>query len=278
MENFCLSNSVKIPSTVLGTNYMDYPRLKEVVKAAFQSGCFALDTSPNYASEKLLGRILKELEEELGIKREQYFIQTKLDWNAQIEGRVVESFENSLNVLGLGYIDSYLLHWPYPDFFVKDWKTLENLYESGATKSIGVCNFRFRHWEELFKSDIRILPHINQIEIHPYRVCEELIKFCENYSIVTQAYSPTCSMIEPIVNDDILNQLANKYNVSLVQLILKWHNQRGIIPVSRSTNPLRVVQNFDIENFRISHSDMCLINSLDRDYKYIVESYGCPGF
>jgi methylglyoxal/glyoxal reductase len=278
LANFKLSNGVELPPFVLGTNYMEYPVLKQAVKASLKAGCFAFDTAPNYVSEKILGRILRELQDELGISRETYFVQTKLDWNSEISGKVLDSFDHSLKILELEYIDSYLIHWPYPDFYVKDWLILEQLYDSGRVRSIGVCNFHRRHWDILLNSDIRILPHINQIELHPLRICKDLVEYCGSLGIITQAYSPTCSMIKPIIEDEILNQLASKYNVSLVSLILRWHYQRGIIPVSRSTNPDRILANFNIGGFLISDSDVDLINGLDMDYKFIVESFGCPGF
>lgn len=273
-----LSNGVSIPVVMVGTNGMDYLILKSVVTAAISRGFFAFDTAPNYISEIYLGRVIKELMLEYGYVREDFFVQTKLDWKDQINNNVEGAFKLSLERLGLEYVDSYLMHWPYPDYYIKNWRQMEEFYISGEAKSIGVCNFRERHWSCFFSSDIKVIPHISQIEIHPLRTCTTLLEFCKSKGIVTQAYSPICKMIPQIRDNELLNQLSLKYTCSIPQLILKWHMQRGCVPISKSTNPLRLISNLDCFSLEISEEDMNYINTLNQDYKFMIESWGCPGF
>lgn len=273
-----LSNGVSIPVVMVGTNGMDYLILKSVVTAAISRGFFAFDTAPNYISERYLGRVIKELMSEYGYVREDFFVQTKLDWKDQINNNVEGAFKLSLERLGLEYVDSYLMHWPYPDYYIKNWRQMEEFYISGEAKSIGVCNFRERHWSSFFSSDIKVIPHISQIEIHPLRTCTTLLEFCKSRGIVTQAYSPICKMIPQIRDNEVLAGLASKYTCSIPQQILKWHIQRECVPISKSTNPLRIISNLDCISLEISEQDMININTLNQDYKFMIESWGCPGF
>lgn len=273
-----LSNGCHLPQVMMGTNGMDFDTLLSICKAAVDNACNAFDTAPNYVSEQYLGDVIKRLGSEYGINRDQLFIQTKLDWKDQMNKCVEGAFYNSLNRLGLEYIDSYLMHWPYPDTFVSDWKILEKLYKSGVVKSIGTCNFLQRHWDKLLASNIEILPHINQIELHPLRTCDDLLAFCKKHNILTQAYTPICKMLSPIKDNKVLNDLSEKYQTSIPKLILAWHVSRGVVPISKSTKPGRVKDNLSCVELNISSEDLTLITSLNEDYKFMVESWGCPGF
>lgn len=273
-----LSNGCHLPQVMMGTNGMDFDTLLSICKAAVDNACNAFDTAPNYVSEQYLGDVIKRLGSEYGINRDQLFIQTKLDWKDQMNKCVEGAFYNSLNRLGLEYIDSYLMHWPYPDTFVSDWKILEKLYKSGVVKSIGTCNFLQRHWDKLLASNIEILPHINQIELHPLRTCDDLLAFCKKHNILTQAYTPICKMLPPIKDNKVLNDLSEKYQTSVPKLILAWHVSRGVVPITKSTKPRRVKDNLSCVELNISSKDLTLITSLNEDYKFMVESWGCPGF
>ena len=268
-----------LPKILIGTNALDYATLSNTISVLKGETIIALDTSPNYQTERTIGSILSELRKEKEFNREEFFIQTKLEFIDQCKGQVEKAFYKSLSLLGVEYIDSYLMHWPNPDTFVDDWKILEKIYKQGLVRNIGVCNFRLRHWRKLFDSNIEILPHINQIEIHPLRTCDKLLDFCNTYGINTQAYSPICKMIAPIRDNIILNQLANKYHISIPELILAWHVSRGVSPITKSSTPVRVKNNIE-SALSISHElkDISAISSLDIDYKYFLESWGCPGF
>lgn len=273
-----LRDGGRLPSIMLGTNGMEYSTLHDVCIAAYNEGCYAFDTAPNYKSGQFLGKVIKSLNNEFGIKREQLFIQTKLDWKDQMNGKVEEAVLKSLNILGLEYIDSYLMHWPYPKTFVQDWKLLEKFHHDGLVRYIGTCNYRERHWKMLLDSDIEIIPHINQIEIHPLRTCNTLLEFCKKNSIVTQAYTPICKMLPPIAENATLLSLSEKYKCSIPQLVLAWHIHRGIIPINKTTKPTRIKENFSCTEIHIDIDDIDKITSLNEDYKFMVESWGCPGF
>lgn len=278
IESFTLSNGVRVPKIIVGTNGIDYETLKTICLAAMQTGQIAFDTAPNYVSEKHLGKVIHELINDYGFKREDFFIQSKLDWNAQKDGKVLSAVQQSLRTLGIEYLDSYLMHWPYHETFINDWKTMEKIYNDGLVRTIGVCNFRERHWLKLIDSNPSIIPHMSQIEIHPFRNCSSLLEYCTSLGVLSQAYTPLLKMKPKLRENKILLQLAAKHGTSVPHIVLKWHIDRGVIPVTKSTKPHRVEENTKCLDIHLSPEDTTLINSLDEDYKFMLESWGCPGF
>lgn len=270
---------MRYPKILVGTNSMSQEALMHSVKAQLKFGLAAFDTAPNYKSEGKLGKIIQDAVEKQNARREDFFIQTKLDCIDQINNNVEGAFYKSLKETGLEYLDSYLMHWPYPDTFVDDWKILEKLYKHGLVRNIGVCNFRERHWKKLLDSNIEILPHINQIEIHPLRTCDELLSFCKDRNISVQAYSPICKMLPPISENKILQSLSEKYGKSIPEIILAWHIHRGVAPITKSSKPSRLTQNINSAlTLSLSTDDLNSITALNENYKFFVESWGCPGF
>lgn len=278
MKKMTLNNGVEIPIFMLGTNIQNKHLLKEVVYAALNEGCRAFDTSPNYQSGAWLGEILQCAMSDLGLKREELFIQTKLDWKDMISNRVEKAFSEMLKTMRLTYVDAYVMHWPQPDTFVESYHTMEMLYHGGATRAIGVSNFLIRHWLKLFDSNITVIPQVNQIELHPLRTCDELLEFCKIKGIVTESYSPICKMVPELKNNKLLLELSHTYDCSVPQLILAWHICKGLIPINKTTKPLRIRENMTCMEINLSAEDIARIDALDRGYKLIVESFGCPGF
>lgn len=276
--NFSLRNGIKIPPIFIGTNGLEYDTLLAVCNAAMKTGFFAFDTAPNDVSEQYLGKVLRKIMETSDYKREDFFIQTKLDWKDQKNNTIWEAFKKSLDVLGIEYVDSYLMHWPYPETYIKDWKTMEKFYNDGLAKSIGVCNFRERHWKNFMDSNPQIVPHVSQIEIHPFRTCEELVRYHQILGVVTQAYTPLLKMQPKLRDNETLKKMALKYNTTVPHLVLKWHINRGIVPITKSSKPHRVLDNMKCLGIDISNEDMKIIGNLNEDYKFMLESWGCPGF
>lgn len=278
MHSIKFHNGIECPPIIMSTNWMDYPTMKKVVSAGLKIGFRAFDTARDYGNEPVVGRVLKECLEEQGIDRSEIFITTKIGNGQQELGNIENEIEISLKNLHTDYVDCWLMHWPYPDYYIDTYHKMENVYKSGKVHAIGMANFHVRHFEKLFNAGIEILPHCVQFEHHPMRVAQDILDFCQKHGIAVQAYSPLCRMIPKIRESEILNEIANRLDKTIGQIILRWHYQHKTIPCFKSTKPERLVENFNIWNFELSEDDMQRINSLDEDYKYHLESASCPGF
>lgn len=253
-----LLNGIKIPAIGFGTYKLgDDNQVVEAVKSALKLGYRQIDAASFYNNEEAVGRGIKES----GIKREDVFLATKL-WNDD-HGyeKTMEAFNESLKRLGVDYLDLYLIHWPNK-LNRETWKAFEELYTQGKIKAIGVCNFKQGHLEE-FKKSTKIMPMINQIEIHPYRAQKEIVEYCKDNNIQVVAWGPI--MRGKIFSDPLMIALAEKYNKSIAQIALRWHLQNGIIPIPKSSNSERIKENLDIFDFNISEEDMIAIDALDRN-------------
>ncbi len=255
----------------------DYDGLKQVIRAAVESRILAFDTAPSYGTEEVLGRILKELSDEMVIDRESLFIQTKIDaWQMQeSDGNISKYVESAMKKLGVDYIDSLLIHWPVPEYFNTTWESFVKLRRAGAVRKIGVCNVRLRHLKQFAAFDY--VPDIIQIERNPLRTCGKEIDFCLEHGIEVQAYSPLCKMDERLRDSGILKKVSQKNGKSLGQTVLRWHIDTGVTPVFTSTKPQRVGEYAGIFDFKLSDEDICKISSLNIDYKMYLESMLCPG-
>lgn len=282
MESISLSNEVKIPKIMLGSFQMNKESdMDEVVEEALTHGVYGFDTSPSYKTEEMLANAIhKSLSKHSDIKRSDLFVDSKIDSWQMMEGKgdIRKYVEEMLEKTNLSYLDLLLIHWPEPNFYTETYKCMEKLYNEGIVKSIGVCNFRIRHFERLIKDGATITPHVMQNEIHPFNVEEELVNYCKDHGIVVQAYSPLCRMIPEIANDATLNILARKYNVSVAQLMLRFHTERGLVPIVKTSSKKRVLENTDIFGFTIEDDDMTTISMLDRHFKMFLESRCCPGY
>lgn len=279
LDYITLANGVKMPALVMSTNYMDYPLMKKVVTAGLKIGYRAFDTARDYGNEHVVGRVLEECLREQGLKRSDIFITTKIGNGQQVEGNISEQIDISLRHLHTDYIDLWLMHWPYPDHYIDTWRKMEYVYKkTQKVHAIGMANYRIRHFEHLFKAGIEIMPHCVQYECHPLRTADDLRDFCSERHIAIQAYSALCRMMPAIQNSEVLNRLAKKYNKTIAEIILRWHIQRGITPVFKSTKPVRLKENFGVWDFVLQPSEVLEISSMDQDYKYHLESASCPGY
>ena len=255
----------------------DYDGLKRVIRAAIENDIYSFDTAPSYRTEIVLGRILKELSDEMCVGREKLFIQTKIDaWQMQeADGDISKYAEYAMSQLGVEYIDSLLIHWPIPEYFNKTWESFIKLKKRGIVRKIGICNVRLRHLKKFAQLDY--VPDIIQIERNPLRTCKDETDFCHEHGIEIQAYSPLCKMDERLRDSDALIKISQKYAKSLGQTILRWHMDTGVTPIFTSTKPERVVEYAGIFNFRLSDEDIEKISSMNIDYKMYLESMLCPG-
>ena len=256
-ENFkVLSNGIKMPSIGFGTykSGSDEETAK-IVKYALNIGYRQIDTASFYGNEVGIGNGIKESE----INREDIFLVTKL-WNDDHGyDKTIEAFNKSLERLQVNYIDLYLVHWPNK-LNSETWKAFEYLYKTGKVKAIGVCNFKIGHLEEL-KKTAEIMPMVNQIEIHPQSSKNDILSYCEENNIQLVAWSPI--MRGKLFSNDLMIDLAEKYKKTIAQIILRWHVQRGIIPIPKSSNEERIKENLSIFDFELSNADMKTIDLLN---------------
>lgn len=213
-------------------------------------------------------------------KREDFFLDTKIDSWQMIakKGQIRPYVEASLKQCGMDYWDLLLIHWPQPEYFVKTWLAMEKLYEEGIVKNIGVCNFSVRHFKAIERGGAHYVPMVAQNEIHPLNTEEELTGYCRKNGIVQQAYSPLCRMLPQVKYNALLNILAEKYGVSVAQIVLRWQVEQGNIPVVKTSSAKRVQENTDIFSFSLSGEDHAAISRLDQHFKVFLESRCCPGY
>jgi diketogulonate reductase-like aldo/keto reductase len=273
-----------INTIIMGTTgFNSYTEMRQVISLAISNGCRRFDTSHFYRTglfptELLLGKILYKIVKSSDFYRDDFFITTKIAIPQMINNTIEKDIVSSLKRTKLDYFDCVLIHWPFPDYFVNAYKTLENLYTNGYTKTIGISNCRTRHINMLLDSHITMMPSVNQIECHPLFVDRDTILFCKNHNISIQAYASLGKMIPSIQENDVLRSLADKYDRSLSQIILRWHIQNGIAPIFRSKKPQNIKDNMNVFDFIISDEDMELINRLNENYKLCSESVRCPGY
>ncbi|MDN5297302.1 MAG: hypothetical protein PWQ71_1408 [Bacteroidota bacterium] len=261
MEYATLNNGTKIPYVGLGVFRLnDEKAAYDTVRMALDNGYRHIDTASMYQNEEAVGRAIRDS----GIPREEIFLTTKL-WNDDIRAnRAERAFEASLNRLGLDYVDLYLVHWPVRDLYVSVWKDMEKIYASGKAKAIGVSNYLVHHLEELL-AEASVVPAVDQIELHPYLVQQELIDFLHAKQIVPEAWSPFCARKNNLLDDPVLKKIASKYAKTTAQIVLRWNFQRGVVAIPKSSNSERQKENLNIFDFELTAEEIAQICSLDRD-------------
>lgn len=278
MREIVLSNGVKMPALVQTTNWQNYEQMTALVTEGLKVGFRAFDTARDYGNEPIVGRVMTECLQAAGLKREDVFITTKIGNSQQAKGDIAGEIEKSLENLQTDYVDLWLMHWPYPGYYIDTWRKMEKVYASGKVRAIGMANYHVRHFKTLFAAGIDVTPHCVQFEHHPMRTADDIFAFCREHNIAVQAYSPICRMIPKIRESPILKAIAERTGKSIPQVILRWHYQHQSVPVFKTMKPHRLKENWDIWDFELSAADMDAIHSLDEDYKYHLESASCPGF
>lgn len=277
MEKIKLRNGHNIPVLCVGTNRMDEDKMTPIVEGAIEAGIRFFDSARDYGNEYVVGEVIKKVVSKYGLQRSDLYLTTKVGNSQQLAHNMRAEITQSLANLQTDYVDVWLLHWPYPNFYEENLKQMHELKHEGKARAVGIANPRLRHLQRLQDLGIE-LPDVIQIEHHPFRLQQELLDFCYNNNIQVEAYSPLCFMIDKLRTNTLLNELASKYGKTLGQIVLRWHYQHHVIPVFRSENPKRFMENANIFDFSISLEDMRHINSLDEDFKFIPESLHCSGY
>lgn len=263
ITNITFSNGVAIPQLGLGVFKMkDEKELSEAIRVALEAGYRHFDTAMIYENEAILGQALKKS----GLPREELFLTSKV-WNYD-HGyeQTKNAFQASLDRLGTDYLDLYLIHWASADY-IETWKAMEELYNAGKIKAIGVSNFQIHHLEDLM-AHTEIIPMINQVETHPAFPQDELRAFMAQHAIIHEAWGPLGQGKNDLLAQPVLLELAEKHGKSPAQIVLRWHIERGVVVIPKSVTPIRIRENRDIFDFSLSTEDMDKIATLNTGERY----------
>ncbi len=253
-----LNNGLKMPWLGFGVfQVKDGHEVEQAIRCALDTGYRSIDTATVYGNERGVGKAIRES----GIPREEIFLTTKV-WNSdQRKKRTLAAFQESLERLETDYVDLYLVHWPVGGYYQKTWKVMEEIYQSGRAKSIGVSNFLVHHLEDILH-DCQVVPGANQMEFHPFLVQPELLSFCQNHKIQMEAWSPL--MQGHIVSVPTIQKIAKTYNKTTAQIALRWNLQHEVVTIPKSVNPSRIKENTQIFDFELSEADMDALDALDQ--------------
>jgi 2,5-diketo-D-gluconate reductase A len=258
MQTVKLNNSVDIPILGFGVfQITDSCECERSVVDAIQTGYSHIDTAASYQNEEAVGRGIKQS----GVAREKLFITTKLWIQRNGYEGTRRAFKNSLKRLQLDYIDLYLIHQPFGDVY-GEWRAMEELYQQGKVRAIGVSNFPTDRIMDLMVHN-EITPAINQIEVNPFHQQIETQKFLQDNSVQIEAWAPFAEGRNNIFQNELLLSIAAKHKKSVAQVILRWLLQRGIIVLSKSIRKERMVENISVFDFELSTEDMTVITTLD---------------
>lgn len=266
MEFVTLSNGVQMPLEGFGVFQVPEAAIcEQAVSDAFSVGYRLIDTAAAYFNEEAVGAAIAKS----GIPREELFITTKL-W---IQDAGYESarraFETSVQKLGLDYLDLYLIHQPMNDYYGA-WRAMEELYEAGKIRAIGVCNFYPDRLTDLCLN-ARIAPMVNQVELHPFFAQTRAVENMKSLHVQPEAWGPMAEGKHDIFTHPILTELGRKYGKTAAQVALRWNAQRGVVIIPKSTHKERMEENFNIWDFALSDEDMAAIAKLDLGRSEIID-------
>lgn len=268
-STYTLANGTKIPCIGFGTwQTPDGDVAYESVLAALRAGYKHIDTATAYGNEESVGRAINDFLKEGKVKREELFITTKLHNKDHGYEATKAAIEKSLELLGLDYLDLYLIHWPNPLKFREcwqeanagSWKAMEEAYADGRLKAIGLSNFFERHIEALMET-AKVAPMVNQIKICPGIPQPELIEYCKERNILVEGYSPLGT--GGTFKSTVLKAMSEKYGRPISQLCIRWSMQKGVIPLPKSVTESRIIENSKVFDFELSDDDCKTIAALD---------------
>jgi 2,5-diketo-D-gluconate reductase A len=256
-----LNDGRQIPQLGFGVFQIDPGETAQAVAVALEVGYRHIDTAEMYGNEQEVGEALRSS----GLDRGEVFVTSKLNNGSHRPDDARRAFDGTLSELGSDYVDLFLIHWPLPTLYdgdyVSTWRTLEEFQRDGRARSIGVSNFQIEHLERL-AAECDVVPAVNQIELHPYLLNEEVRAYGESHGIATEAWSPIAQ--GGVLDDPAITAIADRVDRTPAQVVLRWHIQRGSIVFPKSTTPSRIKENFELFDFELDAGDVAEIASLDR--------------
>src|SRR5665648_78000 len=264
MKNVILNNGIEMP--ILGFGVFQVPvavECEQCVYDAITTGYRSIDTATAYLNEEAVGKAIKRS----GVPREDLFITTKLWIQDSSYENAMKAFKKSLKNLQLDYLDLYLIHQPFGDYY-GSWRAMEELYKAGKIRAIGVSNFASDRLVDLILYN-EIVPAVNQVETHPFCQQVEVKKVMEEFKVQIESWGSLAQGKNDIFKNEILSAISDKYGKTVAQVILRWHIQRGVVAIPKSVHKERIVENYDVWNFQLSEEDMAAIQSLDTGKPFI---------
>ncbi len=266
IETVRLHNGLEMPLEGFGVfQVRDKEECKRAVLDAIKAGYRLIDTAASYTNEDAVGEAVREAISEGICTREELFITSKM-WVQDMENidMARAAIDASIKKMGLEYIDLYLLHQAMKDYF-SAWRAMEEAYEAGKLKAIGVSNF-YPHVLTNFCETVKVRPMVNQVELHPYFTQEDALETMKYYDVVPEAWAPLGGGRYNPFENEMLKEIAVKHNKSVGQVILRWNVQRGVVVIPKSTHKERIIENVNIWDFALSEDEMKQISSLDQGY------------
>lgn len=263
-ETYTLSDGVQVPKIGFGTWQMpNDEHTTKVVENAINVGYRHIDTAQMYGNEEAVGNGIKNS----GIAREELFVTTKLNNQNHTYELAKKSIDESLGLLGLDYIDLFLIHWPNPKQYrenwqesnIESWRAMEEAQQQGKIRSLGVSNFMPHHLDALIDS-VQVMPTVNQILLNPSEMQPDTVARNKELNILSEAYSPLGT--GKIFDVPAMKELAEKYNKSIAQVAIRWSLQHGFLPLPKSSTPSRAEENANVFDFEISEEDMKIMDGL----------------
>ena len=252
-----------IPQLGLGVYKVDNDLAAPLVSHALTNGYRLIDTASMYENEVGVGRGIVDS----GVPRDQVLVATKFWMDDLGYENTLKAFDKSLKLLGLDYLDFYLIHWPAPKrglLYVDSWKAMEKLKNEGLIRSIGVCNFHTHHVDEILKvAEHR--PVLNQVELHPWLTQDKVLEYDKLHSMLTQAWSPLAR--GKILEEPMLAELAKTHGKSVAQIVLRWHIQRGVAVIPKSNSMERITENMNVFDFALTDQEMNSISALNSNFR-----------
>lgn len=255
MKTIALNNGLTMPLLGLGTWKMSDAEAEAAVRFALEAGYRLIDTATLYGNEKGVGKAIRES----GIAREEIFLTTKL-WPTDF-AHPEKAFEKSLSLLGLNYVDLYLVHWPVPLMPKKVWLAMEAIYASKKARAIGVSNYSSGDIEKLL-GYASVVPAANQIKFSPFDFEKDTLDYCRGKGIVLEAYSPLTRGTH--LKDATVAAIAHQYGKSPAQVMIRWCIEHEVVAIPKSSHPERIKENFDVFDFSLSSQDMQVLDAASR--------------
>ncbi len=256
-----LNDGHEIPQLGFGVFQIPPEDTATAVTRALETGYRHIDTAEMYRNERGVGEAIRASD----VARDEIWVTSKLSNACHHPDDARKAFEHTLSELGFDYVDLFLIHWPLPTLYdgdyVSTWKVLEELKRQGRARSIGVSNFQVEHLERLAR-ETAVTPAVNQIELHPYLLNDQVHRYGEDHGIATEAWSPIAQ--GGVLDDRVITEIADRIGRTPAQVVLRWHLERGSIVFPKSTTPSRIQENFEVFGFELEDADIEAIAALDK--------------